>query len=1080
MRIFRCAITICLTATLCLITPFKAHALSPAERLGIWGNTFGWWALESQRRMAMDEPVSNVMTIEAHNAFNSFAYDEYHIVPAAGPNQILSIRQQLDAGARSIELDVHHLVEIQIEACIFDNPVSIANKILDALDALGVTKNGEPLQKGFLGDVWDGVTGALGDIVDAGIDLFEDVGGLMEAVFNEIGGNIANLSDGCVSINICLPPIAVDGVPQFCIVPGELVGPLAGGLFLGHEGTGDFGELFGVSFGLPTPVNGIRDYALGPKEIAAWLKDNPGEIVFIDLEDSTAGFKNAELIAGLENNLKDDDGNSLIFRPSDRDTMPGGRWPTRREMVQMGKRVIIFDARDSSFTPYTKRTTPSLRLPGTTHDWWGSALTFPTDSNALGTNGTQLDAGNYSQNAVQNYDPANNVVFRDNPDQFFAVTGDGLVFLSQSLDVGNEAITAEDVALMARNNVNLLKLDFLLGAGFSEVQDFGFIMPAGPLERRMTHAVWSWDESDTAPFRARGDVDNINQARHYVVQGIDSERWTSVNLFGLTELEPDPVSEEYCVACVSTERVNGEYLWAITEGVSGFHEANLLCREEFGAVDVGGAEPLRFVFGGPVNGHRNAQIFAERESTGGDAINRPVWINVNDEDLNGDWTVNFSPVADITPAVQSVPEGSQAQKGDLGFANAAIFNSADNSLLLHGLASFDPDVIRDSIQNFLWGWTYVDPKDQGITPSSGGFPAGVPVSAFPDDGRTDISMSVTDGIPGGVDREVLGIQVVNVIPVAEITDFADETGSSIGDKLDVALEGLGITFSGTFSDVGIYDTHTARFEWGDGNTTQSANFDSFSDTVNGLGGALAATHAFLDAGDYTVKLVVVDDDAGEGMDSVGIKVISPAEAMQRAADDLKTFLSDPALSAETRRNLEKALKWIEGSRDGEAFNGALDDFAAGNWNAGLVTLGKAMTALALVETDLGGGEVFERAKCFLVLGGKSVAAKQLAIARSGLGSADERIAQAEQFIAHGDALREAGDIAGATEQYELAQREIDGLAKASEEDGIPGEFLGCYAPSTTAPWDAAGDGVVLLATFLVLAVLAVRRRRVNP
>jgi hypothetical protein len=58
-----------------------------------------WWALRSQRNMAIDEPISKVMNLGGHNAFNSLN-EGYDIVREFAPNQILSLTGQLDLGAR--------------------------------------------------------------------------------------------------------------------------------------------------------------------------------------------------------------------------------------------------------------------------------------------------------------------------------------------------------------------------------------------------------------------------------------------------------------------------------------------------------------------------------------------------------------------------------------------------------------------------------------------------------------------------------------------------------------------------------------------------------------------------------------------------------------------------------------------------------------------------------------------------------------------------------------------------------------------------------------------------------------------
>ena len=40
-----------------------------------------WWALRSQRNMALDEPISKVMNFAAHNAFNALNEDVYKRQP---------------------------------------------------------------------------------------------------------------------------------------------------------------------------------------------------------------------------------------------------------------------------------------------------------------------------------------------------------------------------------------------------------------------------------------------------------------------------------------------------------------------------------------------------------------------------------------------------------------------------------------------------------------------------------------------------------------------------------------------------------------------------------------------------------------------------------------------------------------------------------------------------------------------------------------------------------------------------------------------------------------------------------------
>ncbi len=66
---------------------------------------YTWWALKSQRDLQVNEPISNTLQLGSHNAYNSKAYGAANI-PLVAPNQIFSLADQLDAGARVLELDL--------------------------------------------------------------------------------------------------------------------------------------------------------------------------------------------------------------------------------------------------------------------------------------------------------------------------------------------------------------------------------------------------------------------------------------------------------------------------------------------------------------------------------------------------------------------------------------------------------------------------------------------------------------------------------------------------------------------------------------------------------------------------------------------------------------------------------------------------------------------------------------------------------------------------------------------------------------------------------------------------------------
>jgi PKD repeat protein len=98
---------------------------------------------------------------------------------------------------------------------------------------------------------------------------------------------------------------------------------------------------------------------------------------------------------------------------------------------------------------------------------------------------------------------------------------------------------------------------------------------------------------------------------------------------------------------------------------------------------------------------------------------------------------------------------------------------------------------------------------------------------------------------GGNGSAGLATEVVNAVPAVDAGP--DQT----------VLVNAPLLVSGSFSDLGTLDTHTIRWDFGEGTIVT---------------GSLTVTHAFVNAGSYTVTLTVVDDDGGQGMDSLVVSV----------------------------------------------------------------------------------------------------------------------------------------------------------------------------------------------------------------
>ncbi|HWC66681.1 MAG TPA: PKD domain-containing protein, partial [Acidimicrobiales bacterium] len=148
---------------------------------------------------------------------------------------------------------------------------------------------------------------------------------------------------------------------------------------------------------------------------------------------------------------------------------------------------------------------------------------------------------------------------------------------------------------------------------------------------------------------------------------------------------------------------------------------------------------------------------------------------------------------------------------------------------------------------------------------------------YADDGDYEVTFTLTDD-DGAVATQVLILSVLinNADPVVD----AGAGG--------VILEGETFSLSGaTFTDPGTADTHTASVDWGEGSTSGGIVTESpFGPpgSVAGMGGTVAASHAYLDNGVFQAGLTVTDDDGGTGTDGAQVTVLNVAPTVSAGAD----------------------------------------------------------------------------------------------------------------------------------------------------------------------------------------------------
>ncbi len=98
-----------------------------------------------------------------------------------------------------------------------------------------------------------------------------------------------------------------------------------------------------------------------------------------------------------------------------------------------------------------------------------------------------------------------------------------------------------------------------------------------------------------------------------------------------------------------------------------------------------------------------------------------------------------------------------------------------------------------------------------------------------------------------------------------------------------------VELTARFNDPGTGDTHEAMIDWGDGTVEPTATTES----VDGKGSALViGSHAYAEAGLYTVKVTVIDNDGHSGWDYLRYAVVYDRANGNVDAPDLE--IADPA------------------------------------------------------------------------------------------------------------------------------------------------------------------------------------------
>jgi PKD domain-containing protein/Big-like domain-containing protein len=199
-----------------------------------------------------------------------------------------------------------------------------------------------------------------------------------------------------------------------------------------------------------------------------------------------------------------------------------------------------------------------------------------------------------------------------------------------------------------------------------------------------------------------------------------------------------------------------------------------------------------------------------------------------------------APIANITAPGSTAPEGTAVH-----LTGSAVSPSA-----------------ADNAAGFTYGWSVTK---NGAAYRNG---SGAHWQFTPDDeGTFVVTMRATDD--GSMsDTASVTVTGTNVWPTAGVTGVAAATPLAI----PMFLPHSTLNFTGSFTDPGALDSHTSRWNFGDG-VTSSASFGPSGS------GTPSASHAYNAAGIYHVSLTVTDDDGGVGVATWTVAVLTPQQAM---------------------------------------------------------------------------------------------------------------------------------------------------------------------------------------------------------
>jgi len=239
-------------------------------------------------------------------------------------------------------------------------------------------------------------------------------------------------------------------------------------------------------------------------------------------------------------------------------------------------------------------------------------------------------------------------------------------------------------------------------------------------------------------------------------------------------------------------------------------------------------------------------------------------------------------------------------------ANGPYEGNEASEITFDASASYDPD--GDPL-TYTWDLDYdgVWDTDWSSSPTA--------AHTWYDDYSGIVLLGVFDG---GIDaQDGAYVTVNNVAPAAAIDGYTSPVEGCI-------LPGQVVSFSGSFTDPGHPDTHTAGWDFGDGTLLPGTLIEE-NDPPDATG-TVSDSHTYGEPGTFTVDLEVVDDDGGTGTAATSVKVMTAEEAL----DFINDYIQDLAESsfrgpaAQRANSLSNKLEEVKNILDSDDPMGAVN------------------------------------------------------------------------------------------------------------------------------------------------------------